>query len=751
MLELASTWHAAVIAPHVSTGGGLLDVLKGQAASSAWKHSGLHAVALSGGKQVQKVESILNNNDPQYKREHPVAQLRAADLHDPSGAAKSGTSCWVKMSNESVDGLDVAFRSPETRVSLTDPTDTNHPVLIGMAWDGGFLDGVQVKLNEAFNVLVGGRGSGKSTIIESLRYAFDLDPVGSTAKAEHDAMVKSRDVLGPGTRVRVVVETRQPHVERFIVQRTVPNLPIVLTESGEKSDLRPHDLVIGMEIYGQRELAELARDRQKLTTLLARYIPDSERADEDHRRIQRKLRDSRAAIIQKQSEIDTLDEQIERLPSIQARLQSFQKAGVAERLADQAKVQREGGLLDRATTTLGEIIELPDTLREEGILDVEFLASEDGLELPNKALLDRAAAALTAFNAAVEAAAVLVEEAATKAQEELQKTRTEWDTASASTREALEALLRELQPAGINAQEYLDLQGQVARLQPLATERRAKVKALDQLRTDRTALLVEKENLRAERIRALTAAARKISKELKDLVRVDIADGGDRSVLTKLIKQMVQGRSDKICGAVETAPLLSVREFATTCRSGTTKIIEQYPDITQGQADALAGCGEEAFMKIEEVELPIGTELQLNIRPEGGSPSWRHLDQLSTGQRATALLLLLLQGGDAPLVIDQPEDDLDNRFVYDSIVPRVRRSKRNRQLVFASHNANIPVLGDADQIIGLQAIERDGVVLGELDPGGVGSIDHRPVRALVEELLEGGKEAFEMRRYLYGF
>jgi len=182
MLELATTWHAVVVAPHVSTGGGLLDVLKGQAAISAWKHSGLHAVALSGGKQVLKTESILSNADPQYKREHPVAQLRAADLHDPASAAKSGSSCWIKMSSETADGLDVGFRSPQTRVSLTDPTDTNHPVLVGMAWDGGFLDGVRVKLNEAFNVLVGGRGSGKSTVIESLRYVFDLDPVGSTAK-----------------------------------------------------------------------------------------------------------------------------------------------------------------------------------------------------------------------------------------------------------------------------------------------------------------------------------------------------------------------------------------------------------------------------------------------------------------------------------------------------------------------------------------------------------------------------------------
>jgi hypothetical protein len=514
MLSLAQEWHTAVIAPHVSSGSGLLDVLQGQAATAAWRHNALHAVALSGGATSQKMNSILSNNDPAYRRDHLIAQLRAADLHDPTTASKSGTSCWVKMSSETVDGLDVAFRSPATRVSLSDPTATQHPVLVGMAWDGGFLDGVRVRLNEAFNVLVGGRGSGKSTVVESLRYVFAIDPVGSTAKAEHDAMVKSRDVLGPGTRVRVMVETRKPHVERFIVQRTVPDPPIVLTMTGEKSDLRPQDLVAGMEIYGQRELAELARDRQKLTTLLARYVPDAERAEEEQRRIQRRLRDSRAAITQKQAEIDGLDEQIERLPSLQALLQAFQKAGIADRLSDQAKVQREGSLLEQARRSLEDVPQLVSTVRESGVIDAQFLMPEDVADLPNKELIERAGIALTAFNKAVEPAASQLEEAARVAGEELQKIQAEWETASRATREALNALLREMQPAAADAQDYLNLEKQVTRLLPLAKERRTKAKALDQLGTERTALLVEKESLRAERIRSLTGAARKISKDL---------------------------------------------------------------------------------------------------------------------------------------------------------------------------------------------------------------------------------------------
>jgi len=155
-------------------------------------------------------------------------------------------------------------------------------------------------------------------------------------------------------------------------------------------------------------------------------------------------------------------------------------------------------------------------------------------------------------------------------------------------------------------------------------------------------------------------------------------------------------------------------------------------------------------MLAEEVVLPISTDLQLNVGTKE-SPTWRSLDHLSTGQKATALLLLLMNRGDGPLVIDQPEDDLDNRFIYEDIVPRLRGTKGKRQVIFSSHNANIPVLGDADQIVSLVTEDGSQGVSGRIIDDGLGSIDHPPVRAMVEELLEGGREAFNTRRYLYGF
>jgi hypothetical protein len=156
-------------------------------------------------------------------------------------------------------------------------------------------------------------------------------------------------------------------------------------------------------------------------------------------------------------------------------------------------------------------------------------------------------------------------------------------------------------------------------------------------------------------------------------------------------------------------------------------------------------------MRIEELELPPVTAIRLNTAPEGAPPVWQALEELSTGQKATAVLLLLLLESDAPLIVDQPEDDLDNRFITEGVVPRMREEKQKRQFIFSTHNANIPVLGDAELILGLSASGEGGGGRACIAAEHTGSIDSPSVRALVEEILEGGREAFETRRRKYGF
>ena len=156
-------------------------------------------------------------------------------------------------------------------------------------------------------------------------------------------------------------------------------------------------------------------------------------------------------------------------------------------------------------------------------------------------------------------------------------------------------------------------------------------------------------------------------------------------------------------------------------------------------------------MHIEELELASSTTIRLNTAAPGEPPVWQALDDLSTGQKATAVLFLLLLESDAPLIVDQPEDDLDNRFISEGVVPRMRAEKQRRQFIFSTHNANIPVLGDAELIVGLAASGEAERGRASIDRQHMGSIDAPPVCALVEEILEGGRAAFERRRRKYGF
>ena len=116
---------------------------------------------------------------------------------------------------------------------------------------------------------------------------------------------------------------------------------------------------------------------------------------------------------------------------------------------------------------------------------------------------------------------------------------------------------------------------------------------------------------------------------------------------------------------------------------------------------------------------------------------------LSTGQKCTAILPMLMLDSANPLLIDQPEDNLDNRFMVNTIVKRIRAAKIRRQLVFVTHNPNIPVLGDAERVFVLASDGRQARVAN------VGSVEER--REDIVTLLEGGRDAFLERKDRYGY
>jgi ABC-type Mn2+/Zn2+ transport system ATPase subunit len=118
---------------------------------------------------------------------------------------------------------------------------------------------------------------------------------------------------------------------------------------------------------------------------------------------------------------------------------------------------------------------------------------------------------------------------------------------------------------------------------------------------------------------------------------------------------------------------------------------------------------------------------------------------LSEGQRNTAVLNLLLAKGEGPIIIDQPEDELDSNFFYRELVPLLRKVKNQRQLILAMHNANLPVNADTDLVYALEVAQGRGARLA------VGGLDQTDTTTAVLEIMEGSAEAFKRRFDKYNF
>ena len=263
-------------------------------------------------------------------------------------------------------------------------------------------------------------------------------------------------------------------------------------------------------------------------------------------------------------------------------------------------------------------------------------------------------------------------------------------------------------------------------------------------------MLNEWEEIKRKGFQRLERSAKKVSRQLISRVRIQVDFAGNREPLVDLLRRQAEGRFKESLDSLSQKPNLSLVSLADTCRLGPDEVVSIF-SLPHTQADRLVKAGEGTFMQIEELDLPSTVSLELNVAPEGQPPDWKSLDDLSKGQKATAVLLLLLLESDVPLIVDQPEDDVDNRFITEGIVPKMREEKRRRQFLFATHNANIPVLGDAELIVGLNAVGEAGMGRAEMESEHMGSIDSEPVCELVEEILEGGKTAFETRRLKYGF
>lgn len=751
LLECVREQGGISIAAHVAADNGLLATLEGQPRVNAWKSPDLYACALPGpiGDAPQNVRAILENKDAAHKRERPVAIINASDVNSPEALAEPRSSCFIKMSALSVEGLRQAFLDPDSRIRLhSDPPPEPHAEFIAMAWEGGFLDGTRLHFNGNLNVLVGGRGTGKSTVIESLRYALAIDPLGEEANKAHQGVLKH--VLKSGTKVSLLVRSHHPTKHDYTIERTIPNPPVVKDELGDVLNLSPRDVVPGIEVFGQHEISELTKSREKLTLLLERFVERDRNAGAQKAKLRLELERSRGRIADVQREMKLIEERLGLLPSLEETQKRFQDAGLEERLKEKSLLVRE----ERILATIKERLAPVSSLRQElaGLLpiDTAFLSAKALEGLPNSAMLVEGAAILDRVTTQLQTIAGQIDQTLSEADADVSALRGRWDERKQAVETTYQALLRELQKSKIDGEEFIRLRRQIEELRPLREKKETLTRDLTAYQANRRNLLDEWFNLQSAEYRALEKAAKRVSRKLAGRVRVMVTMGGNREPLEKLLREEIGGNLAALLDRLKSRDSLSLLDFAQRCREGKDSLISNY-NLPPAAAERLAQATPDIFMRLEELELPATAKVELNTSSEGEPETWQTIEALSTGQKATAVLLLLLLESEAPLVVDQPEDDLDNRFITEGVVPTMKDEKRKRQFVFSTHNANIPVLGDAELIIGLSTGIQNEAVQGRINERHMGSIDMQPVREMVEEILEGGKTAFEMRRQKYGF
>ena len=755
ILEKVKAQNGIAIAAHATSDRGILGLLEGQARVIAWHDPNLLAIQIPSSLHdlPEGLRRIVRGEHPEYRRPRQasgsidVAIVNAKDVLDPEDLEDPGATVHIKMSKPSIEGFRQAFLDAGSRIRLNSDAPTpDHAEFVSIEWRGGFLDGASVPLHPNLNVAIGGRGAGKSTLVESIRYALDLAPVGDEARKVHGDIV--RHVLRPGTKVVLRLRARHPTTAEYQIERTVPNPPIVRENNGDLSTLAPSDIVPDIEVYGQHEISEIAASPDKLVYLLDRFVPRKSSSSEHRVTLSRDLAKTRESIVSIDNDLREIDAQLASLTSLEETLGRYKEAKLDDKLKERTLFVREERVLQAIGERLTTLREYLDALHSEIPIDRTFLSSKSLSGLPSNALLAKANQSLRQLDEQLAKVARDLQNVLEAAEVAVDEVRHEWETRREEAQKKYEAILRALGKTAVVAEEYIKIQRKIERLAPLKDKQKAAELEREELTKRRRSLCVEWEELKAEELRRLNDAATLVNRQLRDRVRVTVVAAVDRTPLTELLRKEVGGRLAEALRRLKEVADLSLWEFADACRQGEDMLVEQY-DIPRAQAGLLSRISPDLQMRIEELEL--GTRLTVELNTARAGTTWQKLEDLSKGQKATAILMLVMLEPEAPLVIDQPEDDLDNRFITEGVVPMIRSAKHNRQFVMATHNANIPVLGDAELIVGLTPKGEAGDGTAAVAPEHIGSIDEPSVRELVEEVLEGGRHAFETRRVKYGF
>jgi len=734
-------------AAHVTSNSG---VLKGRF-NNLWTDVRLRAAQIPGNIEELPPEykQIILNKNHDYHREYPVAAINAKDIATPKDLCNSSATTFIKMTRPCFASFLIAFKDPASRVRLSgNMIERYYSHIDSICIEGGFFDGLSAEVSAHLNTVIGGRGTGKSTFLECIQYALDVTHKGEDAGRQGQQIVKEN--LGrSGGRIILKLHSASNHMKPYTVIRRFGEPPRVIDEQGNESLLHPgRDLLPRVEIYGQNEIYELAKNPISLTRIIDRFLSDTVALQSQLDRSFRQLKDNGNKLVKYSELKDELEQKIANLPKLEEQVRLFNDLGFENKLKIVPLLEKQRQLLKRIMEETKRVHSGKREL-EESLPDLVFLDDSILEELPHADLFRRARSTLKTFGGTMRQILEQIDKAVEKTESELNLMSQELIRKMRDSESQIDRDFAKLpRVGGKDGNEigltYQQLLREIEQVSPAREKLHSVNKLVKELEQGRRNILGEISDLRTKRIKAKRVAVKKINDRLKGKLRVTLIPDSLRKPLRDFLQEIPgigQGRTQWVDDAQD----LTVLGLVAAIRDSKEALCEKGWGLTAGLAELLIKCTNSQLYELESIDLQERIKIELNISHDG--ENYRSLDQLSTGQQCTAILHLLMLDNQDPLIMDQPEDNLDNAFIAERIVQELRSAKTERQFLFATHNANIPVFGDAEWI-GVCTVSGDQAQMPKNEQG---SIDIPSIRDKAAGILEGGKEAFTQRRKKYGF
>ena len=753
---------ALIVGAHVNGSEGVLQH-DGQQRLAVLRHQNLAAVEVDPDKEID--ESWLDGRRPEIGRR--VSQVWSSDGHKFNELGRRFT--WVKMTRPNLEGLHLAFLDGASSLkpaSRDDPGNPNvHASLIieSITVEKGKFIGrpspTTVKFNPWLNAIIGGRGTGKSTFIDfcrkTLRQEAGLD---SSDRGDEGSLRNlferrmrvppSRQEEGLLTKETLIKVVYRKDSERFVLSwsQNGSALPIFRLDGDrqipEEGDIRER---FPVRIYSQKQLFALAQDPDALLAV----IDDSQavRGAELRRQIEQigdRYLSLRAQARAASTQASELPARKALLADVRRKLEVLEKGGQAQVLNKYRKQRQQDDTWRAILEAASQAVEVVRHSSQE--LSVADLDSGAAVE---------DSPALASLRRAHEALRRSVEDLRQDVGEKVQNARRsigeieegmdvgQWRAAVDAGRREFEEASAQLAKEGISdPNEYGNLLEQAARLgrEIDAIEKgREKSAALDreaaeilaQYRKQRHELSIRRKSFVAETsgesIRVEVdeyANCKNLLEALTEILGIERFES-DREVLGKRIQpEGVPWNSERLDDVIA-----KVREFLSGA-------LPFWPVKDHRFETALKKVQPE---RLDRLALYVPEDAVKVSFKDRSASDWKPLTQGSPGQQTAALLAFVLGYGSEPIILDQPEDDLDNTLIYELLVSQLRETKTKRQVIVVTHNPNIVVHGDAELVLSLEASAGQSRIACQ------GGLQEQKVRDEICRVMEGGREAFESR------